>query len=101
MNKNPVEYGVAKAGLQQMTRYLAVHWGRAGVRCNCISPGPFPPPDVQRDMPQFIERLARKTPLGRIGQAPEMAGAVVFLLSDAASYITGQNLQVDGGWTVW
>ena len=101
MNKNPIEYGVGKAGIIQMTRYLAVHWGRQGVRCNCISPGPFPNPTVQQNEPEFVERLAQKTPLGRIGQSSEIAGSVAFLLSDAASYITGHNLFVDGGWTCW
>jgi NAD(P)-dependent dehydrogenase (short-subunit alcohol dehydrogenase family) len=101
MSPNPIEYGVGKAGLQQMARYLAVHWGKQGVRCNSISPGPFPNPTLQREKPEFIERLAQKVPLGRVGQAPEIAGAVTFLLSDAASFITGQNLAVDGGWTSW
>lgn len=101
MNKNPIEYGVTKAGIVQMTRYLAVHWGRENVRCNCISPGPFPNPTVQRDHPEFVARLAEKAPLGRIGKSEEISGAVAFLLSDAASYVTGQNLFVDGGWTAW
>ena len=101
MNPNPIEYGVGKAGIQQMARYFAVHYGRSSVRCNSISPGPFPNPNIQRDQPDFIDRLSQKVPLGRIGQAPEIAGAVAFLLSDAASYITGQNLAVDGGWTSW
>jgi NAD(P)-dependent dehydrogenase (short-subunit alcohol dehydrogenase family) len=101
MNKNPIEYGVGKAGIQQMTRYLAVHWGRSNVRCNCISPGPFPNPKIQNQSPEFIQRLSQKSPMGRIGQSKEIAGAVAFLLSDAASYITGQNLAVDGGWTIW
>jgi NAD(P)-dependent dehydrogenase (short-subunit alcohol dehydrogenase family) len=101
MNKNPIEYGVGKAGIIQMTRYLAVHWGRQNVRCNCISPGPFPNPGVQAANPGFVDRLAQKSPLGRIGQPEEIAGAVQFLLSDAASYITGQNLFLDGGWKIW
>ncbi len=100
-NPNPIEYGVGKAGIQQMARYLAVHWGRKGVRVNSLSPGPFPNPAVQRDNPAFVQRLAAKVPLGRIGQAGEIAGAVAFLLSNAASYVTGHNLAVDGGWTSW
>ena len=101
MNPNPIEYGVGKAGIQQMARYLAVHWGRQGVRCNSISPGPFPNPTIQFQQPEFVERLAQKVPLGRVGQAAEIAGAVTFLLSDASIFITGQNLAVDGGWTAW
>ena len=101
MNPNPVEYGVGKAGVQQLARYLAVHWGRQGVRCNSISPGPFPNPSIQVQQPDFVQRLAQKVPLGRVGQAEEIAGAVTFLLSDASSFITGQNLAVDGGWTSW
>lgn len=101
MNKNPLEYGVGKAGISQMCRYLAVHWGKNNVRCNCIAPGPFPNPEVQQTQPEFVARLARKSPMGRIGQASEIAGSVAFLLSDAASYITGQELGVDGGWTCW
>jgi NAD(P)-dependent dehydrogenase (short-subunit alcohol dehydrogenase family) len=101
MNTNPIEYGVGKAGIQQMARYLAVHWGRNGVRVNSLSPGPFPNPNIQRDNPAFVQRLSAKVPLGRIGQAGEIAGAVAFLLSDAASYVTGHNLAVDGGWTAW
>lgn len=101
MNPNPVEYGVGKAGIQQMARYLAVHYGPRGLRCNSISPGPFPNPGLQKDQPDFIGRLAKKVPLGRVGQADEIAGSVAFLLSDASTYISGQNLAVDGGWTVW
>jgi NAD(P)-dependent dehydrogenase (short-subunit alcohol dehydrogenase family) len=101
MVKNPIEYGVGKAGIVQMTRYLGVHWGKEKVRCNCISPGPFPNPDVQRRHPSFVERLAQKSPMGRVGHAEEITGIVAFLLSDAASYITGQNIFVDGGWSAW
>ncbi|MDR1096706.1 MAG: SDR family oxidoreductase [Tannerella sp.] len=101
MNKNPIEYGTGKAAIIQMTKYLAVHWGKQNVRCNCISPGPFPNPAVQKEHPEFIERLSGKSPMGRIGKSEEIAGIVAFLLSDAASYITGQNIMVDGGWTVW
>ncbi|HBE43216.1 MAG TPA: gluconate 5-dehydrogenase [Bacteroidales bacterium] len=101
MVKNPIEYGVGKAGIIQMTRYLAVSWGKSNVRCNCISPGPFPNPSVQQNNPAFIQRLEQKSPMGRIGNPSEIAGAVVFLVSEASSYITGHNLIVDGGWTCW
>ncbi len=101
MTKNPIEYGVGKAGIVQMMRYLAVHWGKSNVRCNCISPGPFPNPQVQQHHPDFIRRLSGKSPMGRIGQPAEVAGVVAFLLAGASSYMTGQNLAVDGGWTSW
>lgn len=101
MSKNPLEYGVGKAGIIQMTKYLAVHWAKQHVRVNCISPGPFPNPGVQKSYPEFIERLAKKSPMGRIGIADEIAGPVAFLLSDVSSYITGHNLVADGGWTSW
>jgi NAD(P)-dependent dehydrogenase (short-subunit alcohol dehydrogenase family) len=101
LTKNPIEYGVTKAGIIQMVRYMAVHYGKSNVRFNSISPGPFPNPAVQQANPAFINRLAAKCPMGRVGNAPEIAGAVAFLVSDAASYITGQNLFVDGGWNCW
>lgn len=101
MNPNPVEYGVGKAGIQQMARYLAVHFGPKNVRVNCVAPGPFPNPTLQRENPAFIERLTEKVPLARVGRAEEIAGAVAFLLGDASTFVTGQNLAVDGGWTVW
>jgi NAD(P)-dependent dehydrogenase (short-subunit alcohol dehydrogenase family) len=98
---NPIEYGIGKAGIQQMARYLAVHFAPAGVRCNAISPGPFPFPAQQETHPEWMRRIERKCPLGRVGRPEEIAGAVTFLLADAASYITGHNLAVDGGWTAW
>ena len=101
MNKNPVEYGVTKAGIIQMIRYFAVHYGCSNIRFNCISPGPFPNPSIQERDPEFIKRLSKKSPMGRVGKSHEIAGATAFLLSDAASYITGQNLHVDGGWNCW
>ena len=101
MNPNPIEYGVAKAGIEQMIRHLAVAWAADGIRMNGVAPGAFPHREVQEAHPDFIERLSRKIPLGRIGNQDEVTGAVVFLASEAASYITGQILVVDGGWTIW
>jgi NAD(P)-dependent dehydrogenase (short-subunit alcohol dehydrogenase family) len=98
---NPIEYGVAKAGIEQMVRYLAVCWAPRNIRVNGIAPGPFPHAWQREQHPDWMERMAAKTPMNRIGRQDEVAGAVVFLASDAASYITGHILKVDGGWTVW
>jgi NAD(P)-dependent dehydrogenase (short-subunit alcohol dehydrogenase family) len=98
---NPPSYGAAKAGVIQMTKYVASFLSPHGIRANCISPGPFPFESTQRENPQFIERLAAKNPLNRIGRPYEIKGAAVLLCSDAGSYITGQNVCVDGGWAVW
>lgn len=98
---NPPFYGVAKAGLLQLTRYMAAHLGKEKIRVNAISPGPFPQGDVQEKHPRFHEKLCQKNPLGRTGKAEELIGALLFLTSDASSYVTGINLPVDGGWTSW
>lgn len=96
---NPPHYGAAKAGVIQLTKYYASYLGPYGITVNCISPGPFPSEAVQKDK-GFIARLGEKTLLGRIGRPEDLAGAFVFLASDSANYITGQNIAVDGGWTV-
>jgi len=95
---SPAAYHALKGGIVHMTRHLAVYWAKAGVRVNCLSPGPFPGDKVPAVV---VERLTSKSPMGRMGKAYELKGAVVFLASDASSYITGQNLLVDGGWTAW
>lgn len=97
---NPPNYGAGKAAILQFTRYAACHLATKGIRVNAISPGPFPDPEVQKNR-RFISNLNKKMPLGRIGQPNELKGAVVFLASEASSYITGQNIIVDGGWTAW
>lgn len=98
---NPPSYGAAKAGVIQLTKYLASFLSPDGIRVNCISPGPFPFEQTQRENPEFIARLAAKNPIGRIGHPHEIKGAALLLCSDASSYMTGQNLCVDGGWSVW
>lgn len=99
---NAIEYGAAKAAIIQMTRYLAVKGAPKGIRVNAISPGPFSKPGVfDNGKEWFREELNAKVPLGRIGENRELKGAIAFLASDLSSYMTGQNLVVDGGWTVW
>jgi len=95
---SPVHYHALKGGIVQMTRHLAVYWAKDNVRVNCLSPGPFPNENAP---PEMVERLCRKSPQERMGQPHELKGALLLLASDAGSYITGQNLLVDGGWTAW
>ncbi|MCC6683279.1 MAG: SDR family oxidoreductase [Phycisphaeraceae bacterium] len=97
---NPPDYGAAKAALLQLTRYQAVFWAKRRIRVNAVAPGPFPNPQLQTDA-RFIDRLSQRVPLGRVGRAQEIAGAVVYLSSEAASFVTGTCLTVDGGWTAW
>lgn len=98
---SPPYYGAAKAALIQLTRYAACSLAPKGIRVNAVSPGPFPSPAVCEQAPEFVRRLCEKTPLGRVGSADELRGALLFLASDASTYVTGVNLAVDGGWTAW
>ena len=95
---SPVAYHMLKGGIVQLARHLAVYWAGDGVRVNCLSPGPFPRPQAPEEM---VARLCEKSPLKRVGRPEELKGAIVFLASDASSYMTGQNLVIDGGWTAW
>ena len=98
---NPPSYGAAKAGLIQFTRYAACHFAAERIRVNCISPGPFPAQRYFDQDPEFRRRLENKIPMRRTGDPQEIRGPLLFLASDASSYVTGINLPVDGGWTAW
>ena len=102
---NPPGYSASKAALLSFTRYIASFWGPHGVRANAILPGPFSNTEdigganaVQQDSP-FLQRLKGYTCLGRVGRPNELSGALLFLASDASSFMTGQAIVVDGGWT--
>ena len=92
---SPVAYAAAKAGVINLTRYLAVHWREANIRVNCLVPGGV----FDRQDPEFVESYCARTPLGRMAAADDYQGAVLFMLSRASAYMTGATLVVDGGWT--
>jgi gluconate 5-dehydrogenase len=96
-------YSVSKGALLQLTRDLAVNYGAAGITVNAISPGMFGRLDEpQRGLAgETRSALAARTPLGRLGESDDLKGAIVFLASNAAAFVTGHNLIVDGGWTAW
>jgi len=93
----PIAYATTKAGVINFTRYLATYWADKGIRVNCISPG-----GVFADHdPGFVKELTQRIPLGRMANVDEYQGAILFLVSDASSYMTGANLIIDGGRTAW
>lgn len=100
-NCNPPYYGSAKAALIQFSKYSACELGNKCIRVNSISPGPFPNMDIENNNKSFVDKLTKKVPLNRVGKPNELNGPLLFLASNASSYVTGSNLVVDGGWTCW
>lgn len=97
-------YGTAKAGLEALTRGLAIEWAEKGVRVNAVSPGTIMTPLVEENFRSGRldgAGVLSRTPLNRFGEPSEVAGAVRFLLGPDSSYITGQTIAVDGGWSIW
>ena len=96
-NVKPITYSVIKSGLIGMTKYLATYWNESNVRVNALSPGGV----YENQNLEFVDRLTKLIPLGRMASPDEYKSAIQFLCSDASSYMTGQNLVIDGGRSVW
>lgn len=97
---SPEIYGATKAGVINMTQYFAVHLAERGIRVNAVSPGGvFNPENPQG--PQFIQHYSNRCPMGRMANQEDIVGGVLFLASEAARYVNGHNLVIDGGFTVW
>jgi|TARA_B110001450_G_C17583547_1_gene465998 NAD(P)-dependent dehydrogenase (short-subunit alcohol dehydrogenase family) len=93
----PAPYAVSKAGIIGLTKFLATYWASSGIRVNCISPGGAQSGQNQ----EFQDRYAARVPLNRMAYPDEMVNALLYLASDASSYVTGQNIVIDGGLSVW
>ena len=90
-------YGASKAAIIHMTKYFAVHLAEFNIRVNCISPGGV----FNNQGEDFVKNYSYRCPMGRMGNETELTGTAIFLASDESSYLTGQNIAVDGGWSCW
>lgn len=97
---NPIAYGTFKAGVIQLTKYFGAYLISKNINVNCITPGTYPSDKVQENK-EFVKRLCAKNPAHRLGHADDLKGVTVLLASRASDYIVGQNIIVDGGWTIW
>jgi len=95
---SPAAYAATKGAVISLTRFLAAYWGEMGIRVNCISPGGVGHPGENEE---FIRKYSERVPLGRKAGLDEISAALVYLASNAGSYVTGHNLVIDGGWTAW
>lgn len=100
--QNQVAYNVSKAGVIHLTRALAAEWARYGIRVNSISPGYIHTPLIESEaVRNFVPGWLKDIPLGRLGEVEDLQGAVVYLSSEASDYVTGHDLIIDGGFTLW
>lgn len=97
---NPIEYGMAKASLTQMTKYFASYYADQNIRFNSISPGCFPDVNKVKDQ-DFLENLKSKCPMNKIGKPEDLSGIIIFLAGNSSSFITGQDIFIDGGANCW
>ncbi|WKK59437.1 SDR family oxidoreductase [Sphingobacterium sp. BN32] len=99
---SPINYTYDKWAMVGFTKWIANYYGKFGIRCNCLSPGGYGPGVASSfGENEFVDNYKRLTPLGRFANDEDIAGPIVFLASEASSFITGHNLLVDGGWTSW
>ena len=93
----PITYSVIKSGLIGLTRYISTYWADKGVRCNAVSPGGI----FNGQNPDFVSKISNLIPMGRMAELDEYVGTIQYMCSDASKYLTGQNIVVDGGRSVW